>query len=108
VRFGMLSKERVSAEAVTCRRGMALLAECATGQKKVGPVGGALTTEAVAATSPTCPSGALASASVATFIPLSETVLSTTEAVVCGVSGQAKEVLKENATASMLAHNDCA
>src|ERR1700686_1275655 len=56
-------------------------------------------TEAGAATSPTCPSGALANA--ATFIPLSETVLSTTEAVVCGVSGQAKELLKENATASM-------
>ena len=56
-------------------------------------------TEAGAATSPTCPSGALANG--ATFIPLSETVLSTTEAVVCDVSGQAKEVLKENATASM-------
>jgi hypothetical protein len=38
VRFGMLSKERVIAEAVTCRRGMALLAECATGQKEDGPV----------------------------------------------------------------------
>jgi len=34
----MLSKECVSAEAVTCRRGMALLAECATGQKEDGPV----------------------------------------------------------------------
>src|SRR3984893_18181959 len=56
-------------------------------------------TEAGAATLSTCPSGALANA--ATFIPLSETVLSTTEAVVCGVSGQAKELLKENATASM-------
>jgi hypothetical protein len=38
VRFGMLSKEPVSAEAVTCRRRMALLAECATGQKKDGPI----------------------------------------------------------------------
>jgi hypothetical protein len=35
------------------------------------------------------------------FTPLSETALSTTEAVVCEVSEQAKEVLKENATASM-------
>jgi hypothetical protein len=35
--FRDADKERVSAEAVTCRREMALLAECATGQKKNGP-----------------------------------------------------------------------
>ena len=58
-------------------------------------------TDTGAPTSPTCPSGALASASAVAFTPFSETVLSTAEAVVCEVSGQAKEVLKENATDSM-------
>jgi hypothetical protein len=58
-------------------------------------------TEAGAPTSPICPSGALALASAVTFIPLSEMVLSTAEAVICEVSGQAKEVLEENATDSM-------
>jgi hypothetical protein len=64
-------------------------------------VGGAsmlLTMEAGAATSPTWPSGTFASAEGVMFTPLSETALSTTEAVVCEVSEQAKELLKENAT----------
>jgi hypothetical protein len=60
-----------------------------------------LITEGAGTISPTCASGALASANGVMLTPLSETALSTTEADVCEVSEQAKELLKENATASM-------